>query len=60
MTRATVIDTLEDVYKINSDELTPRELAIIGLVTNNITNEEVILLQSHIYRKQSDKTNRNE
>ena len=50
MTKASVIDLLEDVYKIKSSDLTERELAIIGLATDNISNKEVQLLQSYMVK----------
>jgi hypothetical protein len=37
MNRCNVIDLLEDNYGLNKDELTKRELAIIGLCTKELS-----------------------
>ena len=40
MNRCDVIDLLEDKYGLNKDELSKRELAIIGLCTNELADDE--------------------
>lgn len=46
ITRADVIDKLDDFYGITQDDLTPRELAIIGLCARDLFEEEIELLDN--------------
>ena len=48
MNRCTVIDLLEDKYGLNKDELSKRELAIIGLCTNELADDEEQELNLHL------------
>ena len=51
MNRCTVIDLLEDKYGLNKDELTKRELAIIGLCTNELADDDNEELNLHLVIK---------
>ena len=51
MNRCDVIDLLEDRYGINKDNLTKRELAIIGICTVNYTKKDEAELNLHLVSK---------
>ena len=51
MNRCDVIDLLEDKYGLNKDELSKRELAIIGLCTNELVDYEEQELNLHLVSK---------
>ena len=54
MNRCDVIDLLEDKYGINKDNLTKRELAIIGVCTGNYTSKDETELNLHLVSKCCD------
>ena len=45
LTRADIIDSIEDTYGLLCENLTDREVAIIGHIANNIREDEVKLLE---------------
>ena len=53
MNRCDVIDLLEDRYGINKDNLTKRELAIIGVCTGNYTRKDEAELNLHLVSKRN-------
>ena len=54
MNRCTVIDLLEDKYGLNKGELSKRELAIIGLCTNELADDEEQELNLHLVSQRSE------